>query len=323
MFGYASIMSTPITREPHLVSRVVLRAWADGRGELLQFDVRTGKRRRSGPGGFGYTRGVDLTDVPEFEARWHEFENAWRATRSLVEGTSTVPDEGALAILRDAIAVHMARTHDLVVVHAATTRRAIEESVDSVAHDPVLAPSYRDRFGVDLPDSDEGRRAGARRMLEAAAADIGASAFMAESILDAYAEARRIVDNKGVEIIDAADGEFLIGDAPAQTVAGDLVSIGPLDGVSWAEATSIWMPIGRRHAIALSNENVRYTIDHDGVDRLNAAQVRAAHAHVGWHPDAGLEAFAAAERERRPSARLPIFPFGTTFDIARFGPEAG
>jgi hypothetical protein len=156
----------------------------------------------------------------------------------------------------------------------------------------------------------------ARQLLEEAACNVDASSFTADAIVEAYDEASRIADNRGVEIYQAGDGEFLIGDAPAQTVGNSLDEFGPLEGISWSRASSILMSITRRHTIALGPENILRTIAREDVDRLNAAQIRAAHAHVAWHPAAGLESFAAVERAKRPLQRMPVFPTDASFDIA-------
>jgi hypothetical protein len=307
-------MPTPTTKEPHLVSRVVLRAWAGDGGQFVRYDLRSGTSRPSGPAGMGFTRDLALEAAPAFERTWAAFENAWPKARAAVEDGSALADRAVVSLLRECIAVHMARTHDLMIVHRLTTERAVEESTESIAMDPAVADIYRARNGHDAAGPEELREL-ARHLLEEAERDVHASSFTANAIVETYDEARRIVDNKGVEIYQASEGEFLIGDAPAQTVGESLDEIGPLEGISWSRAQSILMPITRRHTIALGPENVMVAVAQEDVDRLNAAQIRAAHAHVAWHPAAGIESFAADKRAERPVRRTPAFPANTSFDI--------
>ena len=307
-------MPAPITKEPHLVSKVVLRAWAGADGRFVRYDLRSGKSKPSGPDGMGFTRSLSLDAAPAFESTWSAFENAWPKARAAVEDGSALGDAAVVALLRECIAVHMARTHDLLLVHEETIRRAVEASTASIAEDPAVAAIYRERFGRDAADPEDSRDF-ARLLLEEAAREVQASAFTADSIMEAYTEARRVVDSKGVEIYEADDREFLIGDAPAQTIGDGLEHLGPLEGVPWSHARSILMPITRRHTIALGPENILMTVGREGVERLNAAQIRAAHGHVAWHPEAGLEAFVALEAAKRPPRRMPEFPIDASFDI--------
>lgn len=307
-------MPTPTTKEPHLVSRVVLRAWVGDDGQLVRYDLRSGKSTLTGPDGMGFTRDLALGEAPGFEGTWSAFENAWPEARDAVERGTALADEAVLAVLRECIAVHIARTHDLLLVHRETTKRTVEASTDSIAADPTLSAIFLHRHGRNAEGPEELRDL-ARLLLEEARREVEASSFTADSIVEAYEGARRIVDGQGVEIYEAAEGEFLIGDAPAQTVGESLDELGPLEGIPWAQAQSIVMPVTRRHTIALGPENVLLTVAQDDVDRLNAAQIRAAHAHVAWHHEAGLEAFAAQERAKRPARRVPSFPTEATFDL--------
>ncbi len=296
------------------MSRVVLRAWVGDDGQFVRYDLQSGKSKLSGPDGMGFTKDLSLDAAPAFESTWSAFENAWPKARDAVEDGSALADAAVVSLLRQCIAVHMARTHDLLLVHRQTVLRAVEESVDSIATDPAVAAIYREQYGHDAAGPDELRELG-RILLEEAARDVEASSFTADSIVEAYEEACRIVENKSVEIYESRDDEFLIGDAPAQTVGDNLDELGPLEGIPWSRASSILMPITRRHTIALGPESVLVTVAREDVDRMNAAQVRTAHAHVAWHPASGLESFAAVERAKRPPRRMPAFPTGASFDI--------
>jgi hypothetical protein len=134
-------------------------------------------------------------------------------------------------------------------------------------------------------------------------ANIEASAFSADSMLELYDDARRVVAAAGLEIGIAAEGEFLIGDAPAQTHPRGPGGIGPLRGTPWRGAGTISMPIGRRHVLALGRRDAYVSLDRAHVDELNRRQILTAHRFIAWHPDAALRAFVvAALPAREPSA---------------------
>jgi hypothetical protein len=120
-----------------------------------------------------------------------------------------------------------------------------------------------------------------------------------------------------VEIAIADEGEFLISGFARAGARPDNDGVGPLDGISWRDAMTIVMPIGRHHTIAFGPANAELHLDGAAVAELNRRQVRAAHLHVVWHPDADLLAFADQERARRPGGRAPRFPPGAEFDVTK------
>jgi hypothetical protein len=178
-------MPTPTTKEPHLVSRVVLRAWVGDNGEFVRYDLRSGKSTLTGPDGMGFTRDLALEEAPAFEGTWSAFENAWPEARDAVEHGTALTDEAVVELLRECIAVHMARTHDLLLVHRETIKRTVEESTDSIAANPALAAIFLDRQGRNAGGADELRDL-ARLLLEEASLDVAASSFTADSIMEAY-----------------------------------------------------------------------------------------------------------------------------------------
>lgn len=89
-------MAPPTTKEPHLVSRVILRGWTGDDGQLVRYDIRAAKARLLGPDGMGFARNLSLEQAPAFESIWAGFENAWPKARAAVEGEQALRDEGAM-----------------------------------------------------------------------------------------------------------------------------------------------------------------------------------------------------------------------------------
>lgn len=78
----------------------------------------------------------------------------------------------------------------------------------------------------------------------------------------------------------------LIGDCPALSLSAERSGVGPLGGVPWDQATTVFMPLDRRHAMGLGRTNKYMTFDAEQVAQLNRAQVIGAQKVVLWHPDA-------------------------------------
>lgn len=303
-----------------MVSQTLLRDFCGPSNKLVRYDILSGKALSKGTAAMGYTKDLDLSAAPTFEAAWHGFENAWPRVRAALAGGNALADPEIVELLRDGVAVHMARSLDLLSVHHETWERVRQASAESVASDPRITVSFAARHGGLVPAGPQGRLIAATEEMDAQIAQARASSFSADAIEKAYADARRRVARGGVELAVADAGEFLISDAPAQTVRTGDDRVGPLEGISWEDGDTIVMPVGRRHAVAFGSATAEVHLAQDGIDYLNRVQMRAAHSYVAWHPDAALSAFADAERTRRPSRRAPAFPDGTNFDITRLRP---
>lgn len=149
-------------------------------------------------------------------------------------------------------------------------------------------------------------------------AEVEASPFTADAILEAYEDARALAGSAGVELVTAVEGEFLIGDAPAQTLLEGSEAVGPLGGMPWKGSSTICMPVTRRHAVALGPADDAFAVGRDAVDDLNRRQSMAAHQFLAWHPDADLRDLAAAARaSRSPGGRVRL-PADVSLDLTRF-----
>jgi hypothetical protein len=300
-------MATPSTRAPHAVSKTVLRGWCDSNGQLARFSILTGGSEPRGPDGMGQARGLVLDSSPEFEHAWSRFENAWPQTRAAIEGGRAFSDPTVAEILRDCVATHMARSRDLIALHHGVWVNAATETAAA------LIAARRDSAS---PEPNEAIRSWVDKQV----AEVAASSFTAESMIEAYADARELVARGGIEIVIADEGEFLISDAPALSLKAGVNGVGPLEGISWRAASTVVMPLGRRHAVAFGPADDEIHLDRDQVDHLNRHQVRSAHEYVAWHPDVDMRAFAEAERLKRTGPRAPRFPPGISFDASSTDP---
>jgi hypothetical protein len=120
---------------------------------------------------------------------------------------------------------------------------------------------------------------------------IETTADLARRFLALYLVAKERVNKHPIEIGIAQEGEFLIGDAPAQSYRTGHPGVGPLGGVPWGRASTFMMPLGRRYVLGLGRAPAYLDLDRSAVNTLNRGQVLAAHRWVVWHPNANLREF--------------------------------
>ena len=246
----------------------------------------------------GFTTMVHPVDPAGFEAVWRQIEDRLPAAFDKVEAGTAVTDPVTVDLLRNCLAVHMARTKDLIALHEGIWRVWADRNIDALAQDRRTAESFRrNRRGL-VPVGPEALRQEGQAIVGRSVAAIEASSFRADRMLELYREARKRLARVGLEIGVADSGEFLISDAPAQTLRAGSPGVGFLRGVAWGNATTIIMPIGRRHLLAVGAQNAYLHLDRTAVDYLNRCQVQAAHEFVAWHPDADLRGFVEAAQIR-------------------------
>lgn len=284
--------------EPHLVSRVISRRFADSGGLLAVFDIATGRRRTGlGPDGFGYTGRLSPTDADAFERAWREVEDALPGALAVIDAGGPL-DPATVAVLRDCVAMHWARSADLIRLHDDVFRlarvRGIEELARRLEGDPRVEFSYRQAHHGLRPTSGERRREARRiaeRIYDESVAGIESSSYRADRMLELFEIARSSFRDSGVEVLIASPGEeLLIGDSPAKTVSKDGLRSGPFARVPLTDAGSVWMPVGPGAAIALGRTSSYAKIDPPMVEWLNRVQAGGGIDRVACRPGSPLEA---------------------------------
>jgi hypothetical protein len=243
----------------------------------------------------GYTHRLHPDDPAAFEALWAATETQVPAALDAVEAGQAFDRPEIANVLRDLLALHMARSPDLIALHDWIWEQQRVPTTAGLARrlviDPGTTASFRDRhFGL-LPgpgglELEAGRLAA--EIYDRSVAGMEGSSFRADRMVELFRQARSVVGRGGLEIGVAMEGEFLIGDAPAQTHPRGTGGIGVLGGTPWGKASTITMPIGRRHMLGLGPRDTYLDLDRGHVQELNRRQVMTAHRFVAWHPDADL-----------------------------------
>jgi hypothetical protein len=269
----------------------------------------------------GATTAIPLDRAPKFERTWQRVETRIPFALEAIRDGRALGIPRVADTIRNCLAMHMARTLDILAVNDTVWLEARERSVASIAARPSTADSFRARRGLE-PVGPGALEAEARTLYDEAVAAEKASPHTAESMLEWYASARAFLAGLEIEIGRAVEGEFLISDAPAQAIKFDATGVGVIDGTPWRSADAILMPIDRHYTIGVSRRGGLVELDQAQVDMLNRFQVLAAHEHVAWHPDADLLAFADAHRvEHQP--RVPGMPHGADLDVTHFIAQSG
>jgi hypothetical protein len=276
------------------VSQVILRRFCDRGGELTAYLVDSRRTKPLGPAGLAYVQDLNPVDPIGFEQQWKAVEDRLPEALVAVDDGSIFASRRLVDLLRDCLAMHWARSYNLVLMYASMLPRILDHREREMLSDPMIEHVFRSQHRGLWPAGGESRALAAQYVRDRVANVFDASGFLSKRMLANFDEARARVAGVPLQIVVAGASEFLIGDSPAQSLNKDRAGIGPLGGIPWGEATTVTMPLGRRHAVALGPRNEYIELDQREVGIVNRFQLSVARRHVAWHPDADIERFVDA-----------------------------
>lgn len=122
--------TSPKVREQHLVSRALLREFcradAHGDGLLVSHALRSGRNRPTGPGGVAYREHFVKIDSRETERIWGRVEQELPTALATAYTRRVLGQPKHLAVIKGTVALHFARSPDVLDGQAATLRQAID-----------------------------------------------------------------------------------------------------------------------------------------------------------------------------------------------------
>ena len=245
----------------------------------------------------------------ESEQLWGDFERRLGYLYSALSSDELLDNQRAMNTVRAILALHAARSYTVAQVGEMATRWSKERVArELVINQPVdLAAQIRSRTPYEVPITPSLLIEEARRAVErnSGAFVPGGPAFRDRLYVHFRTARHHLKENgPGIELIVPADpkSEFLISDDPVLLPSRERDGrLGPREGVGLLEAETFAMPFSPRHVLAVGPVNRRIEVDHETVERFNAAQVRSAHVHVVARPGSGLAEWAVIARGMAPA----------------------
>ena len=272
----------------HLVSKVLLRRWADERDRISVLDLATLERSTDRTEVFAAVEDLLPDEPTELEQRWNsEVEMQLPHPLKLVEDGSIFEHRNAqyVEVLKRAFALHWGRSFAIIELRERYEPQYVDQIVGNMTAVFTASEIVRARTGLAVPEG---------AALEFVRDDIGREfgEQISKDLLPDLFESNRqkateMIGDHGLEIGVATD-DLLIGDCPVVTVNKAMDSAGTRNGVGWMKADAIFMPIGPHHVIALSQQNRIRDLPPSYVVMLNRRQVEAAYKEVYFRTASGL-----------------------------------
>lgn len=287
----------------HVVSKSLLRQFAvptkDGE-RLMAHALQYGKAKLRAPRGVGKLDHFVKIDSQETERIWGLTEQDLPAAIAAARTRRIFANPKHVSVIKDAIALHFARSLELLQAHAMLWERGLEEARQRYrADETTMASLFYQRYGL-LPPS--GRAAGeilSEELLADTRKLYDSGAIFRLRVVDMFHAARELAGRAGLEIIRPDRGEFLIGDVPAIPIDGRRHALGVLGGVPFADATTVILPLSPRRLAALGKADVFRNVPGSAVKLLNTIQIAKAQRFVFMRPGSGLELAVLYQRPPR------------------------
>ena len=282
--------------EQQLISKVLLKRFVEPsgphRGLICPFRLEFPRAslRLVGPDGCAKVDNFVAWASASVERLWKETEDRLPDALAAMDADTLFGNAEHMSVIKSAIALHFARSKAARVIHARVWAETVERGRCwwMTENRRLLAYWFYREKGL-YPAGDEALRIFADEIMELSFSLADSGTLWRERIESLYVQARTVTDAAGLEIVTPADsGEFLIGDVPALTVRGDRSGVGVLGGIALAEAQSVFLPLGRRHAAALGRVDRRIHLTSDQVAEVNARQLRGAIDYVYLRPGSPL-----------------------------------
>ena len=292
--------TSPRVPGQHVVSKVLLRQFAiptKNGDRLLAHSLQYGKAKLRAPKGVGKLENFVKIDSQETEELWGQTEQHLPAALAAARTRRIFANPKHVAVIKDAIALHFARSLELLQAHAMLWERGLERTRQQYrADEATMATLFYQRYGLLPPSARAAGEIISQQLLAETRQLYESGAIFRLRVVDMFHAARQLASKAGLEIIRPARGEFLIGDVPAIPIDATRQALGVLGGVPFANASTVILPLGPRRLAALGRTDAFRSVPGSFVKQLNAFQIGKAQTYVFMRPGSGLEPSVLSQR---------------------------
>lgn len=261
----------------HLISKVLLRQFAGPNGDLWSFDLKHRSARPRSPSAVAWNSGFVTHDPESAESMWTRVEND--LGKALIDLESGGPYSAETKqCLKSAVALHFTR------------RLHVRRDWDSSVERQLAMTALVDRIGSQFPRANaEFVAAEVSRQVRAESAE-----WFQDNITKLFLRVEKLASTGRLEVLEAVDGEFLIGDNAVLSVRDD----GGVGVIPFSEAVTHVLPVSPRFLVALGPDDATFEADGDLIRQMNRMQILNASSHVFMRPGSGLHDFVLSERAK-------------------------
>ena len=247
----------------HLISKVLLKQFANSGGELFSHNLEVGHGRLRTPASVAWSKSFVDHDPHSTEALWGEVEHDLaQALAQLKSGESLTDD--SVAALKDTVALHFLRRLRVRELWERSLNRRLQKS------------EIAERVARRFPDRDS------LAIADAVVSQVSeeAASWFQEGLTDLFARSRAFAAARQLSVFFSLDAQYLIGDNAVLSFDAN----GVIGRKAFAEASQHLLPVAPQHLISLSDVGVEEEVTREFVLRMNRLQVSESQSHVFFAP---------------------------------------
>ncbi|MGX9923490.1 DUF4238 domain-containing protein [Streptomyces sp. NPDC002248] len=280
----------------HVISKALLKRFATPFGshglKLVPFNLARPDHRHkmASPGECGKVPHFARFASASLEQFWGKVETRIPDAARAVEQGDVFQHEQHVQTLKDLIALHLIRSLNYRNVHERIFARIYAEHRTTLLTEKadLLRLAVLHRSGLHL-SGPEGLAAAADQILSPHLENFENGADFRARIEANFDKAREMISSAGLEILEPAAGEFLLGDTPALAIQQSETST--TFNVAIGDSTAIVLPFGPKHLlVGRTPRNGMTVATEETVGFLNRLQIEAAEQRVFLRPRSGQEA---------------------------------
>lgn len=306
-----------VPRRQHTVSQGILRKFTDlSTGQLETYDLTFEKHYQRFPSQVGFVTDFVKHEPTETEQRWQSVEDGFPTFYSALLNKTLLDQAETIDLAKRIIALHVVRSFTRFSLHEVVIERARDGVVRSLLEKPQdLEIAFRRSTGLYSAGPDSIRQQ-AERGADAAVKSLDNHVFWQSRLMANIEELNDFLLPKSIQVLEICDesNEFLIADDPSPTLMAGSLGLGPLAGVSYANTTTIALPVSPRFAIALIDEPEWLVATAEVVHYLNRVELSYARQRVFYRPNGSLRVLAQKAPAARSGRTVALGPTLITLD---------
>ncbi|MGB8650074.1 MAG: DUF4238 domain-containing protein [Mycobacteriales bacterium] len=236
-------------------------------------------------------------DGVEIERVWKLVEDNIPAALAAAKAGTVLGDPSLTGVLRDVMVLHYVRAPTTPILFQRVFEEAYPQQVRGIVHTyraALVAGFRRELLGLH-PAGDGALEWLVERHTADTAELLRSPEYVRVRMEETFQRARQFAKNWPLEIVTAAEGEFLIGDVPVVTTREGGDAHGML-AVALGDAGQIVMPLTPYLAASVGPEPLYGSVGADVVDEINRRQVLTAVRRVFHRPGADFHDFITRHR---------------------------
>ncbi|WP_298334987.1 DUF4238 domain-containing protein [Ferrimicrobium sp.] len=293
--------NAPRRDEQHLVSLTLLRGFrlATPKGLLMgHYSTEYGLRPDVEPRGVAKLDRFVKIDSRRTEEVWGRVETDLPAAIAAAEAGCLFEHPEHVNTLKEAIALHYARSFDVKNLDDKFWKQSLSEIVDNLRSSPGLVDTlYRLKTGSDGAPAISEKEMIIRKFHDDIANLVDSGVMFRYRVVHLFKQATDLIADAGLEILrPPADSEFLIGDVPVITSDQAGLRQGIEAGMPIGGANIVVMPFSPTLLVSLAKTDADRVLPAAWVERVNTWQIKAAQRGIFARPGSPLLAWAATVR---------------------------